>query len=570
MPHRQSIAIKSIRSLLLIEDNPGDARLLREMFKDQGSDDIQLTHVQSMSDAETYLADHPVDMILLDLGLPDAQGLVAVRRARAAAPRATLVVLTGMDDEALAVQTLQQGAQDYLIKGQIETRGLLHALRYATERKVMEDALFTEKERAEVTLKCIADAVISTDIAGNVTFLNLGAETLTGWSWADAAGRPMTDVLQILDATTRENVPNPMEIAVAEDRTVQLPPNSLLLRRDGTESPIEDRSSPIHDREGHATGAVMVFRDVTAARVTQRQLQALTEELERSNRELQDFATIASHDLQEPLRKIQAFGDRLAERSTGVLDEEAEDYLRRMKNAAGRMQSLINDLLEYSRVTMRPEPPRPVDLGRVVAEVLSDLDERIRISNGQVHVGPLPTILASPLQMRQLFQNLIANALKFHPTGVAPDVHVEAIARGDGRGAGGRRDRRPVWEIRVRDNGIGFEAKHVERIFAPFQRLNGSQAYEGTGMGLAICRRIVALRGGTITAKSQPGAGATFVVTLPRGTDIGDAVSAGDAVSVGDAVPVGSSVSIGDDVPGSDAVSVAEAVAVGEAVSSAA
>jgi light-regulated signal transduction histidine kinase (bacteriophytochrome) len=269
---------------------------------------------------------------------------------------------------------------------------------------------------------------------------------------------------------------------------------------------------------------VIVIRDVSAARSSQQQLRVVSDELERSNRELQDFATIASHDLQEPLRKIRAFGDRLAEHSAGVLDEDASDYLRRMTNAAGRMQTLIKDLLEYSQVTLRPEPPRPVDLGVVVAEVLGDLEERIRLTNGTVRVGQLPTILGSPFQMRQLFQNLIANALKFHPDGVAPDVQVAAVAHGDLRRPKGRADREPVWQISVRDNGIGFEEKHAERIFAPFQRLHGRQAYEGTGMGLAICRRIAAQHGGTITAHSTPGAGAAFVITLPRQAAVGDAL----------------------------------------------
>ena len=255
---------------------------------------------------------------------------------------------------------------------------------------------------------------------------------------------------------------------------------------------------------------------MSLARASQLQLLAVSAELERSNRELQDFAAIASHDLQEPLRKIQAFGDRLAEHSADVLDEEARDSLQRMTSAAARMQTLINDLLEYSQLTMRPEPPRSVDLGLVVSEVLSDLDERIRESEGHVRVGELPTIQASPLQMRQLFQNLIANALKFHPPGVAPEVRIQAASRGGRRGSKRQRDRGPVWEIRIHDNGIGFEERQGEKIFAPFQRLNGRQAYEGTGMGLAICRRIVALRGGTITATSKPGSGATFVVTLPR------------------------------------------------------
>jgi diguanylate cyclase (GGDEF)-like protein/PAS domain S-box-containing protein len=257
---------KSIKMLLLVEDNAGDARLFREMLNEYGGHAAELTIVESMCDAEMHLAKNSSDMILLDLGLPDAQGLDAVRRARLAAPRVPLVVLTGMDDESLATSALQEGAQDYLIKGQIDPRGLLRALRYAVERKMMEDALFVEKERAEVTLNCIGDAVICTDISGNITFLNLVAEKMTGWARQEAAGKPMADVLQILDGASRETIPNPMTMAVGENRTIHLPPNSVLVRRDGFETPIEDCIAPIHDREGHATGAVVVFRDVSAAR----------------------------------------------------------------------------------------------------------------------------------------------------------------------------------------------------------------------------------------------------------------------------------------------------------------
>jgi diguanylate cyclase (GGDEF)-like protein/PAS domain S-box-containing protein len=257
---------KTIKILLLIEDNPGDARLLREMLQEQEPHSAELKHVEYMSEAETHLAENVVDMILLDLGLPDAQGLAAVRRAHAAAPRVPLVVLTGLDDEVLATQALQEGAQDYLIKGQIETRGLLRALRYAVERKFMEEALFVEKERAQVTLNCIGEAVACTDIAGNITFLNLVAEKMTGWSREDAADRPMAEVFRILDAGSREIIISPMEGAVAQDRTLHLPANCILVRKDGFETPIEDCVAPIHDRQGQATGAVIVFRDVSAAR----------------------------------------------------------------------------------------------------------------------------------------------------------------------------------------------------------------------------------------------------------------------------------------------------------------
>ena len=255
-----------VTTLLLIEDNPGDARLLRDMLHEPGAENIEIIHVDCMSDGEKHLAAHPVDIILLDLGLPDAQGLGAIRRAHSAGPSIPLVVLTGLHDEELAAQSLQQGAQEHLIKGQVDTRGLLRALRYAAERKTMDDALFEEKERAQVTLNCIGDAVASTDISGNLTFLNLVAERLSGWSWQEAVGLPMPAVFRLVDAASRETLPNPMELAIARNRVVHLPSNAILVRRDGSDLPIEDSVAPIHDREGKPTGAVMVFRDASAAR----------------------------------------------------------------------------------------------------------------------------------------------------------------------------------------------------------------------------------------------------------------------------------------------------------------
>lgn len=257
---------KVIKSLLLVEDNLGDARLLRDMFNEAGSPVTEMTHVESLGEAELYLAARAVDVILLDLGLPDAQGMGAVRRAQAAAPRVPLVVLTGLDDEFLAAQALQEGAQDYLVKGQIEARVLLRALRNAIERKVMEEALFVEKERAHVTLRCIGDAVVCTDLAGNLTFLNVVAENLTGWSWQEALGKAMTQVCRILNAKNRETVGNPMEIRVGANRGGHPPSSCILVRRDGFEIPIEDSVAPIHDRQGKTTGAVIVFRDVSEAR----------------------------------------------------------------------------------------------------------------------------------------------------------------------------------------------------------------------------------------------------------------------------------------------------------------
>ena len=256
----------AIKEILLVEDNLGDARLFREMVNEQGPHGTELTHVASMSEAERHLSQRQVDIILLDLMLPDGHGLGALRRARAAAPSIPLVVLTGLDDQSLASQALEEGAQDYLIKGQIEAQGLLRALRYAIERKHLQDSLFLEKERAEVTLNCIGDAVVCTDSAGNITSLNLVADKMTGWSWPEAAGRPVCDVLQILDATSRELITDPMQIAVPQNPLVSLPKRCILIRRDGVEIPIENSVAPIHDYDGHAAGAVFAFRDVSAAR----------------------------------------------------------------------------------------------------------------------------------------------------------------------------------------------------------------------------------------------------------------------------------------------------------------
>jgi light-regulated signal transduction histidine kinase (bacteriophytochrome) len=233
----------------------------------------------------------------------------------------------------------------------------------------------------------------------------------------------------------------------------------------------------------------------------------MTRELQRSNKSLEEFAYVASHDLQEPLRKVRAFGDRLQTRYGHLLDETGIDYLARMQSGSMRMQALIDALLSYSRVTTKAQPLLPVDLNQVLAQVISDLEVRIESQQAEVIVGPLPTLAADSMQMHQLFQNLVGNALKFHRQGVAPRITIAAAAC----------DEMGCCQIEVADNGIGFEMQYAERIFQVFQRLHGRSEYEGTGVGLAICRKIVERHGGAIYAESTPGAGARFVIHLPLG-----------------------------------------------------
>jgi diguanylate cyclase (GGDEF)-like protein/PAS domain S-box-containing protein len=257
---------KPIRLLFVVGDGPETGYPFREMFKELAQNNVELTQANSIEAAEVGLEGSDVDVILLYLGPHDPSRLEEVRRAHATAPRVPLVVITDSEDESMATLVLQEGAQDYLVKGQFGTLGLLRALRYAIERKTMEEALFVEKERAQVTLNSIGDAVVCMDIAGNVTFLNLVAEKIMGWSWEEAAGRPIADVFRILDATSRKITPNLIEMAVGENRTVHLPANCILVRRDGIEIPIEDSVAPIHNRDKKITGAVIIFRDVSAAR----------------------------------------------------------------------------------------------------------------------------------------------------------------------------------------------------------------------------------------------------------------------------------------------------------------
>jgi len=266
---------------------------------------------------------------------------------------------------------------------------------------------------------------------------------------------------------------------------------------------------------GITTDITDLKKSETALRVSEGKLREFTAQLERSNRELQDFAYVASHDLQEPLRKIVVFGERLKEQGDAKLDEQSRDYLERMQKAASRMQTLINDLLTFSRVTTKARPFTQVDLAQVAREVINDLEGRIELVKGRVEVGTLPLIDAEALQMRQLFQNLIGNALKFRRPDVPPVVKVAAEIITGPLPDGGAAVVKKLCRLTVSDNGIGFDEKYLDRIFNVFQRLHSRNEYEGTGMGLAIARKIVLFHHGEITAKSKPGDGATFIVTLP-------------------------------------------------------
>ncbi|MFO0850539.1 MAG: PAS domain S-box protein [Gemmataceae bacterium] len=370
-----------------------------------------------------------------------------------------------------------------------------------------------QREFLNAILDNVTDGIVACDADGRITLFNrasrefhgLPAEPIPPDQWAgrydlyEPDGRtPLaTDDIPLYRALRGERVRDAEMVIAAR----HAPPRTLLAN-----------GQPLVDAGGVKLGAVVSMRDITARKLLEERERAITLELRRSNQELEKFAYVASHDLQEPLRKVQAFGDRLKTRFGPAIGDEGGDYLDRMLKAAGRMRALINDLLAFSRITTRGQPFERVDLHQVAADVLSDLEVRVYQTGAAVDLGPLPTIDADPVQMRQLFQNLIGNALKFHKPGEPPAVTIrgELLPADDPAGE-------PRVRLTVADAGIGFDEKYVDRIFQVFQRLHGRDQYEGTGVGLAICRRIAERHRGEITAHSRPGHGATFAVTLPAG-----------------------------------------------------
>jgi PAS domain S-box-containing protein len=386
-----------------------------------------------------------------------------------------------------------------------------------TKRKRAEEALRDSEERFRLLIENSSDIVTIMNTDGAVRYVSPSLERLTGYDPKDRLGRTPFDFIHPDDqersrSVLRKLIENPNSIQSAEYR---------YRHRDGSWRILESIIKTIHDDSG-APRLAAYSRDITEQKKAEEDLREFAAKLERSNRDLQEFAYIASHDLQEPLRKVMAFGDRLKARFGAALETEGLDYLGRMRNAASRMQTLINDLLALSRVTTKARPFVTVALNQLASEVLSDLEIRIEQVAGRVEVGELPTIDADPMQVHQLLQNLISNALKFHRPGIPPVVKITGQML-NGTHAGVNAQPEEVCQIVVEDNGIGFDEKHSERVFTVFQRLHSRGEYEGTGIGLAICRKIAERHRGSVVAKSVPGEGSSFIVELPARQPRGEA-----------------------------------------------
>ena len=442
--------------------------------------------------SETYFAVHTAELRLRDYIQEQTPGNLQAHEEAVAQASELVAKLRTVDTE-LPEQSLRFGELEKLLKSHYG------AVAQAVRRKqVQQDSVETPSETAK--------AVLGNEATVNSAELKREVKTL---EQTMRASHDSLDMLSKLISTIEEE----------EFKHIQsLMDESAVRRQEITRAVLFANCLGI--------GFILIIAMLTSRsmrqqadyarkleqRVVERthELEIYSQELARSNRELQNFAFVASHDLQEPLRKIRAFGDRLSARYGEKLGD-GSDYVQRMQSAAQRMSKLIEDLLAFSRISTRSRPFETVDLNAVVAEVVDDLQVKQEETGATIEVGPLPSLSADSMQMRQLFLNLIGNALKFvrpdHPPKIQISCEVASVPQGE-------RDT-PGYRIAVTDNGIGFDEQFVDKVFSAFQRLHGRDVYEGTGIGLAICRRIVERHGGSISASSTPGEGATFEILIP-------------------------------------------------------
>ncbi len=384
-----------------------------------------------------------------------------------------------------------------------------------SETLAVREALAREKELLSTTLASIGDGVIVTDAEGRVSFLNAEAERLTKWHNSDARGRPLPAVFRIINEETREPVDNPVEKVLRFGATVGLANHTLLLAKDGTETPIDDSAAPIRKKEGPLFGVVLVFRDFTDQKKSENEILRLNSDLERrvaertrelreTVQELETFSYTVAHDLRGPLRAMHRSAEVLLLEQASRLPDEGNDFLRRIAESAARMDRLIQDLLSYSRVTRAELQAVPVEPRLILADLMVQMSPEIKERKADVRIeSDLGVLLADPVLLAQVFSNLLSNALKFVPQGTAPQVRIQADRR-DGK--------ERIW---IEDNGIGIDTRYRERLFRLFERLDSE--YPGTGIGLAIVKRAVERMDGEVGFEPGKEKGSRFWIELPAG-----------------------------------------------------
>ena len=490
--------------ILIIDDDLDFAASLKLIVESENYKPL-LAH--SEEEALASIGKNVVDLALIDIRLGQDNGIDLIPKLKKIQPDILCVMVTGFGSVETAVQSLNNGAYDYLRKP-VNPEELLATLRRGFEKI----RLIKEKRVMEGTLSEIEQQIKASfnQAAIGIAHLSLEGAWLTcNDKFCQIIGYEQDELLKIsiFDITHPDGVLNTQKMIdeLLTANAQYFSRETQCLRKDGLPVWVNITISPVSSPSGEPLYFILFIEDITKRREIEDMLQNLVKDLAGANQNLEDFTRTASHDLQEPLRKIVSFSDRLRTSMGDKLDSKEKEYFHRLENASIKMQKLIEELLRYSRISSLAPKMESVDLKEVVDEVLLDLEVSIERSKGVIEIKHLPKIEADKIQMQQLFQNLIGNALKFHNKTEPPKIEIDSLRNNKGH-----------WDISIRDNGIGMKEEHIKRIFKPFERLHGSSEFPGTGMGLAICLKIVTRHRGNIVVKSSLGKGTLYIVELPE------------------------------------------------------
>jgi len=502
--------------ILILEDDTRDALLIKDQLQRTGLD-FKSRRVDTRDAFVQSLVDDPPHLILSDHGLPAFDGFSALELAKEKAPDIPFIFVTGSLGEETAVKALKTGATDYILKHKlIELGPSVHrALREAAERagrKQAERALRESEERFRLLLEGVKDyAICMLDPKGHVVTWNTPAEAIEGYGPKEIVGRHFSHIFSAEDR--KAGVPKRC-LAVAE-KTGRFEDEVLLVRKDGSKYWANVVITALREGDGKVTSFSKVIRDITDRRQAREEIRKLnaeledrvfqrTMELEAANKELEAFSYSVSHDLRAPLRHIDGFAEMLWRTAGPTLEKENQELLKVISESARQMGRLIDDLLTFSRMGRSELKLMPIEMKPFVSQIIAELTPEEKSRKVTWKIGRLPAVHADPITLRQVLVNLLCNALKY--SSKRPESRVEI----------GARDGRSEVTFLVRDNGVGFDPRYAQKLFGVFQRLHSTSEFHGTGIGLAIVRRIIARHGGRTWAESAVDQGATFYFSLPK------------------------------------------------------
>jgi PAS domain S-box-containing protein len=490
--------------ILIVDDDRDFAASLKLILENENYNTLlAYSEVEALESMER----NTVDLALIDIQLGQTSGIDLLPKILKIQPETLCIMVTGFGSIETAVRALKEGAYDYLRKPvnpeeliATLTRGF-EKIRLIKEKQAMEITLGEIEQQIKASFNQAAIGIAHSSLKGTWLTCNNKFCKIIGYEQAELVKMSIFDIAHPDEIhKIRKTID---ELLTANARYFSR--ETQFVRKDGLPLWVNITISPVSSLGDEPLYFILFIEDITKRREIEEMLQNLVKDLAEANQNLEDFTRTASHDLQEPLRKIITFADRLQTSMGNKLDDKEKEYFHRLENSSVRMKKLIEDLLRYSRVSSLAPEMEPANLEEIVNEVLLDLEVSIERTKGVIEIKHLPTIEVDKTQMRQLFQNLISNALKFHNKSEPPKIEIDSMYNENG-----------FWKILIRDNGIGMKEEHIKRIFKPFERLHGTSEFPGTGMGLAICLKIVTRHHGKIVVKSSLGKGTLCIVELPE------------------------------------------------------